>query len=539
MIAHAHGWGRPWGGARNGVSNLGSAFANVFYRHNIAERVTMMSLYMVFGGSTYIYFTPMQLADAEPANWGGLATDLVGSDYNYSAPISADRTLTPKYFETKILGFFIDAAPDLRMTDRRAYGTNYTVLHGTTAANASVGPVGATELRNPVTGAAFYVVRHNVSASEDTSTFALKVDTSAGAMEVPRRGGAITLAGRESKIVVTDFAFGEHTLIYSVRPLRLAHALPILTLIRSWQTAEVLSWTATDGEPILALWLPTSESGEFTLKGKALLQKAFSGSGSNAPSVTTDAIGNTVVSYTQAGDAPSVLQFSNFKVLLHSRTSAYRFWAPSTTPAPLPAPGSGARLFVSGPYLVRSAAYAGKHALALTGDVDAADATLEVFAPAAVTALTWNGKMLRGTHRTAYGSLVAPLPGPSMSVQALQSSLNFSHWRYADALPERSPTYNDSRWTVVNKSAASSPNPLVRPGTDVSLFADEYGYHTGALLWRARFVAGKNVAGAWVNVQGGTAFGFSVWLNGARCDRRFFAISEADLCRRLHRQLLW
>jgi hypothetical protein len=172
------------------------------------------------------------MANGPTANWGGLATNLVGSDYNYSAPISADRTLTPKYYETKLLGLFIDVATDLRRTDRLAYGTNYTTLVSSSAKNASLAAVGATELRNSLTGAAFYITRHDVSASEETSTFRLKVNTSAGPLEVPRQG-VITLAGRESKIVVTDFAVGNNTLLYSVSaPYHKPHRL-LMSLLDS------------------------------------------------------------------------------------------------------------------------------------------------------------------------------------------------------------------------------------------------------------------------------------------------------------------
>jgi hypothetical protein len=210
----------PWGGPRGGVSNLGSEFANVFYRHNVAERVTAMSLYMLYGGGEY---NRARCADIDThfvstANWGGLATNLVGTDYNYSAPISADRTLTPKYYETKLLGLFLGVAQDLRMTDRIAYGTNYTNLESTTAkpGNETLGPVGAAELRNPVTDAGFYVLRHNVSASEESSTFKVNVRTSIGNLQVPRFNDAMTLHGRESKILVTDFRFANRTLLYSV-----------------------------------------------------------------------------------------------------------------------------------------------------------------------------------------------------------------------------------------------------------------------------------------------------------------------------------
>lgn len=53
--------------------------------------------------------------------------------------------------------------------------------------------------------------------------------------------------GHQSKILGTDFAFGNETLSYS--------------------TAEILTYAVFDGVPTLALWVPTGESGEFSVKG--------------------------------------------------------------------------------------------------------------------------------------------------------------------------------------------------------------------------------------------------------------------------------
>jgi len=56
----------PWGGPNGGCpSDIGEDFANLFYRHNIAEGVTAMSLYMLYGGT----------------NWGSLAAPVVATSY--------------------------------------------------------------------------------------------------------------------------------------------------------------------------------------------------------------------------------------------------------------------------------------------------------------------------------------------------------------------------------------------------------------------------------------------------------------------------
>lgn len=73
----------------------------------------------------------------------------------------------------------------------------------------------------------------------------------------------------------------------------------------------------------------------------------------------------------------------------------------------------------------------------MTGDVVNAT-TLEVFAPKAVTSITWNGKAVK-THRTEYGSLKGQLSAPK-SVTLPE----FGSWKSKDSLPERLPGYDDS-----------------------------------------------------------------------------------------------
>ena len=81
----------PWGGPQGGcLNNSDWDFANLFYRHNIAERVTAMSLYMFYGGT----------------NWGYLAFPMVGTSYDCklhvlnSASNANQFQTTPLYLRT-------------------------------------------------------------------------------------------------------------------------------------------------------------------------------------------------------------------------------------------------------------------------------------------------------------------------------------------------------------------------------------------------------------------------------------------------------
>jgi len=130
----------PWGGPEGGCpSDIGVDFANMFYRNLIYQRITAVSLYMLFGGT----------------NWGNHGAPIVATSYDYSAPISENRVLWDKYYETKLLTQFTRIAHDLPYTNRLGNSTAYSTNPA----------IAASELRNPETNAAFYVVMHAYSPS--------------------------------------------------------------------------------------------------------------------------------------------------------------------------------------------------------------------------------------------------------------------------------------------------------------------------------------------------------------------------------------
>ena len=65
-------------------------------------------------------------------------------------------------------------------------------------------------------------------------------------------------------------------------------------------------------------------------------------------------------------------------------------------------------------------------------------------------------------------------------------------------------------WT--SASLTSSNNTERNLTTPVSLYASDYGYNTGYLLYRGKFRSNGNET-LHLETQGGSAFGHSVWLN--------------------------
>ena len=61
------------------------------------------------------------------------------------------------------------------------------------------------------------MLRHSQTGDSFTTPISTKltVNTTAGKVTIPQFGGQITLAGRESKILVADYPFGSSMLRYS------------------------------------------------------------------------------------------------------------------------------------------------------------------------------------------------------------------------------------------------------------------------------------------------------------------------------------
>lgn len=447
------------------MNNTGPDWVNVYYRHNVGQKVTAQNVYMAFGGT----------------NWGGLPFPGVGTSYDYSAPISESRVIGDKYSETKVFAQFLRVARDLTKVELANNGTFF----------ATDAAIYASELRNVDTGAAFYVTRHTSSPSTDTTPFKLHVTTSIGNLTIPQGDGSIVLDGRQSKIIVTDFPVGTEKMIYS--------------------TAEVFTVSSQDSEPLVFLWLPEGETGEFYLTGAKSSSLLKNDNCSGYTSTVTSS--GVIVSWSQKRGSCAVKFDNGYRFILIDRTSAYATWVPSISNNPYTPENS--TVVVQGPYLVRSVSME-KETIDLTGDWSNTT-TLEVFAPSAISNVKFNGKDIR-VDKTTWGSLVGTLDAPDDDTASILASLpKLESWKVADGLPERLLEYDDSGWLTANHS--STPN-ITPPETYPVLYADEYGYHTGNILWRGRFTspsasASSQPTGVFLSVIGGTSHGWSAYLNGA------------------------
>lgn len=392
-----------------------------------------------------------------------------------------------KALQTKLVNLFAASSPDLLKTDMVGNGTSYQVRsskqywecgYETNSTQVDSDGIFTWLLQNPDTGASFLFTQQATSSSRANVTFTATLNTSQGAVDVPN----VSLFGRQSRILVTDYPIGDHTLLYS--------------------SGDIATYGVFDDSVALVLYLKPGQTGEFAFKGETGL--TYTVSGSSLLTTSNSSTAGQVFTYTQ-GSGASFVQFSNgVLAYLLDQETAWSFWAPSTSTDVYGSPGD--KIFVLGPYLVRSATVS-DGVLQISGDNNVTS-TLEAYVGStAISSVTWNGITLNAT-KTAYGTYTATVPGTesrAISLPALDT------WRSADAIPEVQPSFDDSAWTVANKTTTQA---YIKPYTLPVLFSSDYGFYAGAKLYRGYFPAGSSYTSVNITASGGDAFGWSAWLNG-------------------------
>ena len=252
---------------------------------------------------------------------------------------------------------------------------------------------------------------------------------------------------------------------------------------------------------VLVLYLQSGQTGQFAFKNASAGLKYEIYGSSSFTSTTVN--GTETFSYTQ-GIGQTTVKFSDgLLIYLLDLPSAWQFWAPPTTTNPDVLPNQ--QIFVLGSYLVRNA-NTSHGVVHISGDSNQTS-TIEVYTgDSIVHTIIWNGERLPAS-KTAYGSFTAQIPGTESRNVSLPDLTN---WRSEDSLPEIDPKYDDSKWTICNKNTTLSP---VAPLTLPVLFSSDYGFYTGAKIYRGYF-NGTEATSLALATSGGLAFGFNAWLNG-------------------------
>ncbi|KAE9405356.1 glycoside hydrolase family 35 protein [Gymnopus androsaceus JB14] len=424
-------------------------YENVFYKDAYAQTARIVMLY---GGT----------------NWGQTAAPVAYTSYDYGGGINENRVAGPKMNEMRLQGAF-------KYLPYLVNGTNFTT---STLMNTY-------EQRNLDTGAAFYFLRQATSPSTALTTTQLVVDTSQGTLTIPQFGGVITFDGRESKILVTDYAFGanDNVILYSTADIGVTDYIILYAL--PGQTGETVF--LFDSEPTVDL--------------------------SNAPNInSTFSNGTLILQYPLNGSQFVTIEHDNSTLvaIIMDKTVANQWHAPV-----LPSGGSFSNYFsvgsnetvlVGGPYIVRNATIS-DNILSLTGDLNGTT-TIEIVAPATVSGVSWNGVTIQ-TNQTSRGTLTSNLIVEDLGL----TFPSFDSWKVSGSVAEIFPDFDDSNFTLADQTQTNYTNLPPLAGSQV-LYAQQYGFYGGNLIFRGRFNATGEETAVNLTVQYGFAGGYSAWLNG-------------------------
>lgn len=310
--------------------------------------------------------------------------------------------------------------------------------------------------------------------------FSLEISSQAlGTITVPQTNGSLALNGRQSKVIVTDYGFGDSsTLLYS--------------------TASIFFAGEIGGRDVLFVFGDSDQSHEFALplQGNATVTTSNS-------LITSTSTGNATLIGVMPGVSGliTVVDSNSQLVLFADSLTADTFFAPvlpSTDSTDSDTSefanywqfGSNSTVLVGGPHLVRNASLSSDGVtLALRGDLNTTSPTiLTVFAPTSVSTVMWNGEavMMQANTSSSNGVFVGTIQAASDFSGVAVPEL--TGWKFADSLPEIQANFSDANWTVANHTTTNIPFPPFY-GDGRILYGCDYG------LWVFCFV-GRDIVRA-------------------------------------------
>ncbi|SJX66121.1 related to beta-galactosidase precursor [Sporisorium reilianum f. sp. reilianum] len=524
-----------------------ASFTRVANQALIAQRVTLLSLYMVYGGT----------------NWGGLAEPDVYTSYDYGAALDEHRQTTGKYAELKRQGNLIATFPDLAMTEQIVDEPGFNItqawdLDADTAVDANV--FRTTVLQNPQTRSKFYVVRYDNTTESRRIRFALQLESlgeTITAGEWHESYASVNyLNGRDSHIIPVDQQLPADMLLRfsTVNVYRVATVANLVVISLDYAPNQLIEYSlqvpkpddyftevrmfgVSDGGAMLRR--VEGEEWEQVMRTHSAVEGAKSVRAS-IPVSLADGEQRFVVYKTAEGTSialhlsPTSATQRDFSALaryqdashaspLHrsSKTNVInRFFDTSED-----------SVIVLKVDLVRNATYASTDqpldTLHLWGSVGQ-DELAAMMALPNLQYIFWNGERVRAAAQEGvewFYTLHIPGPGKA-ALEWTPPKLSMLEWRWADSMPEAGAEFDDSKWTDANKT--HSFNPYAHDASldtqRTILFASEYGFHANNIVWRAHFLAPAHApSDVYIKVEGGRSSAFSAWLNGV-----YLGSAEAD-----------
>jgi hypothetical protein len=269
--------------------------------------------------------------------------------------------------------------------------------------------------------------------------FNLTVSTSAGTLSIPQALPGTTLGGRESKVIVTDYTYGDNgTLLYS--------------------TAGILFAGKLGARDVLFLYGSAGQGHELSINGTPI---AFPDGVVGGPVPVIDTDSSLVV----FSDSVTATSFWNPVLASNSSDPLQNYWAIGTTDSVL----------VGGPHLVRNASLSGT-TLALRGDLNTS-APLVIIGSETIDSVTWNGAAV--TLNASAAAAISAHGGVLVGEVTMASTQGIAvpeltGWKFAGSLPEASAAFDDSNFTLADHTTTNI-EPAMLYGDGRVLFGCDYG----------------------------------------------------------------
>ncbi|TKY86065.1 hypothetical protein EX895_004890 [Sporisorium graminicola] len=545
----------PYGGP--GYEECGrmtnASFTRVANQALIAQRVTLLSLYMVYGGT----------------NWGGLAEPDVYTSYDYGAALNEHRQTTHKYTELKRQGNLIAAFPDLAMTEQIVDEPGFNISQAWDLdANKSVDArvFRTTVLENPETKSKFYVVRYDNTTESRRIRFALGIESLGENITAGEWHGTDGehvnfnyLNGRDSHVVPVDQQLPGGLLLRfsTVNVYRVATVANLVVISLDYAPNQLIEYSLQLQKPdnyFTDMQMFTVSKGNATLQrvqGKEWEQvkRRHSDIEVDASSVRASITVSTTedeqryVMYKTTEGIWIALHLTPTSATHRDFSAPARYRNPSHALAVQPSLGKSNvihRFFDTSEDsvilikvdLLRNATYASTDkpldTLHLWGSVGQ-DELAAMMALPNLEYVYWNGERIRAyPQEDVEWFYTLNIPGPGKAaLEWTPPKLSLLDWRWNDSIPEASPDFDDAGWTDANKTQSFNPyahDPSLDT-QDAILFASEYGFHANNIVWRGHFSSNPKhpPLDVQIKVEGGRSSAFSAWLNGV-----YLGTVEAD-----------
>lgn len=419
----------------------------------------------------------------EGTNWGNIGHPMGYTSYDIGAAIAEGREVNrEKYSELKLQANFLQVST--------GYQTSMP-SEGTFGVFTNTSELVTTELAPSESGGTFYIVRHSDWTSQATTKYTLHINSSGRNLTIPQLGGSLSLPGRDSKIYVVDYDVGGVRLHYS--------------------SVEIFTWKKSSSKTVLIMYGGMDETHEFALSSELGLPSRVEGDSVRSAQQS----GSTIIQWDVQSSRRVVHFGETLEIHLLWRNEAYQYWV---LDLPMPEPvgkfvsaarinDTDASVIVRAGYLLRNATVS-ENSLHLWGDVNQT-ATIEVIAAPLTSEATlfFNGQQVEDT-RFVEGRLTGNITYSEPEI--ILPDFTTADWKYVDSLPEVGHDYDDQHWTLLDTTTTNNTRALTTP---TSLYASDYGFHSGSLIYRGHFKATGNETSLFLSVSGGNAFSHSVWMN--------------------------